>query len=312
MQRGSEEKALERQAMCSTDLKRGATNALSIALVSLGLFSLCFTAQVLGVQVDANGGSLSLAGKSHGQVADYETAMAVVVSHLREKFDLPVSRPKLLLYPSREAFESNLVHIVRFDPVYAREVAGWAVAVGAPEMVLANEEALERISWSERIRVLAHELVHTVQYGLSGGRRGTSDQWLREGFADWIAYRVLESLDNGGPLDRRTFLLARIGGADYRSSCAPLCEMVTLEGFTKSRAKFGGSLVYGESFLATEFLVEGRGVQPVLRYFGLFKRSDDRIANFRAAFNEDLPAFEKQFAAYLVDSAEMQPLATSR
>jgi hypothetical protein len=32
-------------------------------------------------------------------------------------------------------------------------------------------------------QLLAHELTHTVQYELGGGHRGTSDQWLREGFA---------------------------------------------------------------------------------------------------------------------------------
>ena len=156
--------------------------------------------------------------------------LRVLGTVLREEFGLPVSQVKLFLYPNREAFEAHLVNIVRFDPVYAREVAGWAVAVGAPDMVLANEEALERISWSERIRVLAHELVHTVQYGLAGGRRGTSDQWLREGFADWIAYRVLESLDLGNPSSRRALLLARIKGTVRRLSCAPLSEMVTLRG----------------------------------------------------------------------------------
>ena len=288
--------------MFFTGLKRPPTKALFIVLAMLGLFSLWPTAEGQGTELNASPGSLSFVGKSNGHAADYDKAMAVVASLLREKFDLPVSQPKLLLYASREAFESNLIHIVRFDPVYAREVAGWAVAVGAPEMVLANEEALERIPWSERIRVLAHELVHTVQYGLAGGRRGTSDQWLREGFADWIAYRVLESLDMGSPLNRRTLLLARIKGTVHRSSCVPLSEMVTLEDFMKSRIRFGGSSVYGEALLATEFLVQRHGVQPVLRYFSLFKQSDDRLKNFRTSFGEDLPAFEKEFVAYLQNS----------
>ncbi len=288
--------------MLFADLQRSPTKAFLLALAIVGLFSLYPTAQSQAMEVNAGASSLSFVGKSNGHAADYDSALAVVASLLRSKFELPVSQPKLLLYPSREAFESNLVHVVRFDPVYAREVAGWAVAVGAPEMVLANEEALERIPWSERIRVLAHELVHTVQYGLAGGRRGTSDQWLREGFADWIAYRVLESLDLGGPLNRRTLLLARIKGAAHRSSCAPLSEMVTLEDFMKSRIRFGGSSVYGQSLLATEFLVQRHGVRPVLNYFGLFRQSDDRLKNFRAAFGEDLPAFEKEFVAYLQDS----------
>jgi hypothetical protein len=231
--------------------------------------------------------------------AEYDQMMAALGSLLRDKFHLPVSQPKLLLYPGREAFESNLVHVARFDPVYAREVAGWAVAVGAPDVVLANEEALGRLSWPERIRVLAHELVHTVQYVLAGGRRSTSDQWLREGFADWIAYRVLESLDPVSLSSCQTPLYARIKGAARRLSSAPLSEMVTFDDFTRFRARYGGSSAYGESLLATEFLVERHGIQAVLVYFGLFRHSDDRLENFRFAFNEDLSAFAKEFAAYV-------------
>jgi Protein DA1 len=285
--------------MCSAGRKRNAIRPLLIAFVMAVLSSLYLTAQGTCIETIGRKVSPPLVEKSDGHFADYDKAMAVVASLLREKFGLPVSQPKLLLYSTREAFEANLVHVVRFDPVYAREVAGWAVAVGAPEMVLANEEALERIPWSERIRVLAHELVHTVQYGLSGGRRGTSDQWLREGFADWIAYRALESLDPGGPSKRRNSLSARIKGTAHRSSCAPLSEMVTLEDFMKSRVRFGGSSVYGQSLLATEFLVQRHGVQTVLHYFGLFRQSDDRLKNFRTAFGEDLAAFEKEFVAYL-------------
>jgi hypothetical protein len=242
-----------------------------------------------------------LAGKSSARATDYDGILAVLGTVLREEFGLPVSQVKLLLYPNRESFEAHLVNIVRFDPVYAREVAGWAVAVGAPDMVLANEEALERISWSERIRVLAHELVHTVQYGLAGGRRGTSDQWLREGFADWIAYRVLESLDMGNPSFRRALLLARIKGAVRRLSCAPLSEMVTLQDFTKSRTRVGGSAVYGQCMLAVDLLVKQHGAQTVVDYFSLFRRSDDRLGNFRAVFGQSLPAFEKEYLAYLQD-----------
>ena len=287
--------------MFVTHLQRSTNKDLFIALAILGLF-LLYPTQGQSTEAGASAGSLSFAGKGTSRPGDYGRAMAVVMSLLKEKFGLPVSQPKLLLYASRESFESSLVHIVRFDPVYAREVAGWAVAVGAPEMVLANEEALERIPWPERIRVLAHELVHTVQYGLAGGRRGTSDQWLREGFADWIAYRVLESLDMGSPFNRRALLLARIKGTAHRSSCAPLSEMVTLEDFMKARIRIGGSSAYGQALLAAEFLVQRHGVQSVLRYFSLFKQSDDRLRNFRTAFNEELPAFEKEFTAYLQDS----------
>ena len=230
---------------------------------------------------------------------DHNVILGALVTLVREEFGLPVSKPTFFLYENREAFESHLVNVVRFDPVYAREVAGWAVAVGASNMVLANEEALERLPWSERIRVLAHELVHTVQYGLAGGRRGTSDQWLREGFADWIAYRVLESLDLEKASIRQALLVARIKGTARRLSCAPLSDLVTLEDFMKSRTRVGGAAIYGQCFLAVDSLIKRHGLQPVVDYFSAFRRSDDRLRNFERAFGEDLPAFEKAHLARL-------------
>jgi hypothetical protein len=243
----------------------------------------------------------SLGGRSRAHTADYQRILVGLASVLREEFGLPVSQPNFFLYQDRAAFEEHLVNVVRFDPVYAREVAGWAVAVGASNMVLANEEALERLPWSERIRVLAHELVHTVQYGLAGGRRGTSDQWLREGFADWIAYRVLESLDLEKASIRQALLVARIKGPVRRLSCAPLSDLVTLEDFMKSRTRVGGAAIYGQCFLAVDSLIKRHGLQPVVDYFGMFKRSDDRLRNFERAFGEDLPAFEKEYLARLQD-----------
>ena len=236
-------------------------------------------------------------------LSGYEGMMGAIAAVLEREFGLVVSQTKLHLYPNREAFQSNLVHIVRFDPVYAREVAGWAVAVAAPEMVLANEEALKRISRSERIRVLAHELVHTVQYGLSSGRRSTSDQWLREGFADWIAYRVLEYLEPGSPTLRASDL-ARIKDTVHRQSCAPLSKMVTLEGFGDARSRYGGTATYGGCLLAVDLLVKRYGIESVLNYFSLFGQSDDRIGNFKAAFGQDLAAFEKDFQSYRATSLQ--------
>ncbi len=271
--------------------------AMVILVVLLGCFFLSPITYSLGEAAMPFEDAPSLAGRPITGTSDYDGILAGASSVLREQFALPVSQVKFFLYPDRKAFESHLVNVVRFDPVYAREVAGWAVAVGTPDMVLANEEALERIPRSERIRVLAHELVHTVQYGLAGGRRGTSDQWLREGFADWIAYRVLESLEPGNLSVRRALLLARSKGSARRLSCAPLSDMVTLEDFMKSRSRLGGSQTYCQCFLAVDQLISRHGVGAVIDYFSLFKKSDDRLRNFRAAFGEEFPVFEKEYVA---------------
>jgi hypothetical protein len=51
--------------------------------------------------------------------------------------------------------------------------------------------------------------------------------------------------------------------------------------------------------LAAGLLVERHGAPALVAYFERFGTSDDRLANFRLAFGEDLPAFEQRFNAYL-------------
>jgi hypothetical protein len=69
--------------------------------------------------------------------------------------------------------------------------------------------------------------------------------------------------------------------------------MVTLKDFMKSRARVGGSAIYSQCFLAVDLLVKQHGVQPVVDYFSLFRRSDDRLGNFRAVFGQDCLLLKK-------------------
>src|SRR5262249_62084198 len=59
---------------------------------------------------------------------------------------------------------------------------------------------------------LAHELTHVVQYQLAGGRRGRSEQWLREGMADWVACQVLERLGVSSFRDERAQVVRAVAG----------------------------------------------------------------------------------------------------
>ena len=58
-----------------------------------------------------------------------------------------------------------------------------------------------------------------------------------------------------------------------------------------------GSTIYALSFVAVAFLLERHGVSAVVDYFKRFAASEDRIANFREAFGEDIEAFEAALTA---------------
>ncbi len=234
------------------------------------------------------------------QITDYPKALAAIVSVLTEEFKVPVPRVDLYLFPSRYALEKALLKEMPNDQTRAREIAGSALGAAGRDKIFGVEPVLERYRWQFRILLLTHELTHTVQFALADGR-GTSDQWLREGFADWTASRVLESLGFDTYAQIRGDYLLHIRSARDYQPFPSLWQLVSSRGWHNVALKHGSAMTYGQSFFAVEFLIQRHGVQAVIEYFHLFARSQDRIGNFRVTFGQPFYLFELEFATYLQD-----------
>jgi hypothetical protein len=230
------------------------------------------------------------------EIEDYRTAAGTVARIFQRDLGFPPFPVTFEFYPSVEAFEKKLV-AVGYDAALARSTASAMTAVGGYRGVLLNDAKFARLPSAERVAMLAHELGHSLQYELGGGKRGASDQWLREGFAEWLSIRVLERLDGasmtGVRRDRQRAL--RAAG---RAKTPRLTDLVTFPTWVRAAERYGGSM-YALAFLAADFLLERHGVPAVVDYFKRFATSDDRIGNFRAAFGEELNAFEAALAARL-------------
>lgn len=223
------------------------------------------------------------------QISDYRTAAVTVTAILHRDLGFDEFPVTFRFYPSRTAFERALL-ASGYEPGLARRTAKTMTAVGGHRSVVVNEASLAAMRWPDRVAVLAHELGHSVQYELGGGKRGTSDQWLREGFADWLSIRVIEQLD--------VPIMLRVRRARQREmrtigrSRAPrLDQLVTFPQWVQAGERHG-SAAYALAFLAVDLILERHGLDSVLDYFKRFAASDDRAGNFRAAFGEDLEAFQ--------------------
>jgi hypothetical protein len=235
------------------------------------------------------------------QIANYQDAVDAIVSVMTETFQLPVPRTSFTLYfyPYREAFAQGLTDQFNTDPTLARDIAKSALGrirqTEEGKQLLVNEEMMNDLKWPERIHVLAHEITHIVQYELADGRL-VGDLWLIEGFADWVAYQVLEALGLD-TFNRRKHI--KIAQVKHTREPLPLAQMTTVQDWQALNARYGSALPYAQAFLATDLLIEQRGASSVIDYFRRGPHATDLMQNFQAAFGVELSTFQREFATYL-------------
>ncbi|MEX2663570.1 MAG: hypothetical protein WD227_16685 [Vicinamibacterales bacterium] len=230
------------------------------------------------------------------QVYGYQSAVTAIAAVIERELGVPPFPVTFDFYLDDAAFEKGLRELGH-DPVTARETARVMRGVGVPGRVLVNSQVLEPMSWGDRVRVLAHELVHSLQYQLAGGNRGTSEQWLREGFAEWVALMVLDRLRARPFAELRDQQWAAFRGS-ARSRAPRLDEMIDFPQWIAVVSR-PNVAVYSQAFLAAEVLVQRHGAPAVISYFRQYASIPDRPTAFRAAFGEDPAAFEAVLEARL-------------
>lgn len=257
------------------------------------------------------------------RTSDYPEALAAIVSVMVRELKLPAVDGTVTFYPTSIALESALVaeYQKEFDQaekqlspkareifratkeeniaLAARQRATTAVAVGMHKRILVNELVLAKYPWSERVRVLAHELTHTVQKALVNGRLITADLWLVEGFADWVAYKVLEVLDIEKFGKSREHSVDVVAQARSYQTFPALTQLATGTEWQTWARTLGREATYGQALLAVDFLIGQKGFRAVIEYFRLFGKLNNRERNFMTVFGEPVSTFSDRFSKHL-------------
>ncbi len=238
-------------------------------------------------------GALAVA---HGErIRSWPQAVSSVAETMRGPLGLPLTGFSVHFFEGRQALERGLVE-AGSAPDIARRAAATFDAVGRPDGVYVNERRLARSGWTTRVAILAHELGHVLQYELVGGRRSASDQWLREGFSEWISFRVLDRLQLASEGRRRgdARRAVALGG---EAGLPSLTELATWDAWVRFQAERPARPLYPYAYLAVDLLVERHGVDAVLGYFRSFTASNDAEGLFRAAFGATRSEFEAALRA---------------
>ena len=251
---------------------------------------------------------------------DYPEALAAIASVMVSDLNLPIVEASVTFYPSQVAYEGGVVaeserdlellrkqlgaraqQLKEEDVVFAaRRSAVSSVAVGMHKRVLVNEWQFVKQPWWERMRILAHELTHTVERAWVGGRLTTWDRWLSEGFADWVGYHVLDRLGAQSLAKSREGIVEAAKNARHFQTFPTITQLVTAVEWITWLRTLGHAATYGQAFLAVDLLVEYKGLPAVVEYFRLFGKLNNRERNFATAFGEPVAKFEDKFNEHLM------------
>jgi hypothetical protein len=220
-----------------------------------------------------------------------DVALATIADQFRRAYAFPDVAASIHVLPGRPAFEAALTD-AGYDAAFARDTSSTMRAVALHRRVLVNGAAMRSLSWTARVGTLTHELVHILQYDLAGGRRGTSEQWLREGFAEWVSVDVLRRLGALAPGVAMQHFEDRL--ASSRRDRAPrLDDMRTFRQWVDLAAR--PDIVPGEqAVLIVDRLIARHGISAIVEYFGRFAEREDVEGNFLATFGRSRADFERE------------------
>jgi hypothetical protein len=266
---------------------------LTALVLAAALAPLCCGAAPIVVPLAAGGESWK------GEVADYRGLSGAIVELLSRKYQLPVPRHTLEIYAAPAEFEAALVANLAISEESARAAASFAKAAVGNLRIMVNEPAFLTWSRAERVVGLAHEIVHACQAELVGDATLPRFQWLVEGFAEWMGYRVAHDLGIADFVKERAGMVSRVRTAHSAVGLAPLMELDTLEQWIEARRIRSFDAMYPYVFLAVDFLLTRHSYNRALDFFPMLGDSRDTEAGFRAAFGESLAQFQAALDAHL-------------
>ncbi len=239
-----------------------------------------------------------------------ESTLGTIATVMTADLGIPLPQGFMaFLYPTWAGYAEGLAVAGGVPVDRAGDIAAYSVGLGQAGRVFVSTETLRDAPRTVWLGILAHELTHVAQYELSGGRRGSSEQWLREGMADWVACQVLERLGESTFARERDEVLTAVALAFPALQGRPLdlTDLGRPLGWEARHLRLGNGPTYRLAFLLTEELIRRRGLPALLHYFRAFAESDDRFGHFRRAFGLSLREFEAE--ALLRVRAELASVA---
>jgi hypothetical protein len=282
---------------------------ISVALISSGCNS---PDRVLDIPAAVN-----TAPKSIEAIKDYQEALSAIVSVMVRELKLPAPQGRLYFYRDAGAYQAALAaelkargwpegeskeirqlrHKLEFELFkFTLNVVTETGALTIDQKVFIAEWSMMRFPWTNRVKILAHELTHVIQSSLSVGRSELTHRWLGEGFAEWVSFKVVDALGAKDFFNDQMREACRHKIANFR-------EIENVE----SWGRLDRQTRYGQSACAVHYMVVRDGLPAIIEYFRLFKDRFDAAHNFLTAFGKSADTFEQELRAQVKSTRDFIP-----
>ena len=175
-----------------------------------------------------------------------------------------------------------------------------AAAAVSPRGLFLRADLLARMPLLERVGLIAHELAHMSQLEMRRGGRGQAAQWIREGHAEWVQFKVVEWLGMQ-PFDasrdevRRSILRSRTAVKFFPN----LTELARGDQWKEAVDRLGKAATYGQAFLAVDRLIERYGLETLHTVLRQFALDDDPRGAWARSYPIPYGQFAREFRTHL-------------
>ena len=220
---------------------------------------------------------------------------------MRHRLDLPFPADiKAYVYVNEATFVDGLIKLggEKIDDAWDR--GRFASGVATRAGLFLRGDYLARTHLVGRAGLFAHELAHVSQSKLRAGGRGRPAQWILEGHADWVKFKVLDLLGYRPYAESRdTVVRAALGSTTPIKFFPDLQALAGSAAWTQSVNRLGSPATYGQAFLAVDWLVEQYGNAKLLEFLGRFALDADPRTHWGTVFPIPYRQFGDDFRARL-------------
>ena len=198
----------------------------------------------------------------------------------------------VFLLADQDRFRAALQEIgsVRIDLI-APEVGGYTIEREGTMLIFFPYQVIQ--VRASATRGFAHELAHLAVREASARR--PVPQWLNEGYAEWVSYRVLDEVDPVEADELRGLVPAVVASALHsRVGLLPWSGLVTRARFSRSGTEGWVNLAYGQGTLFVDWLARRYGDGAL----GIFLQRIGGGAGATEAFTATFGPFGPEDAAF--------------